>query len=618
MGAVVSFIEDVVSGVVDAVGDVVEEVVNVAEKVIETVAENPILIVAAIAAPYALGALAAEAGVVGALEVATAAEAVETGAAVLEATGTATAVASAETAAAATVIEGGATVAEATTAASLAADGATVAEAVSSATAGAVETSALTEVASTATETMTNAWETISQAAQNITSTIGETLAPGADPMLQKLAGQVAVNTATNGGDFEKALLNTGLSFGTGFLGSEIADVTGSDLAGRVAANSAKQLVTTGDIDLTKLAGSELGKFVGNEVADETGSDLAGKAASSVTNSTVQGKDATAGLLGLGVGEIVNGATNTIDDFIKSSGVDSSVTGEDQSGVTKTGSVEGGLTAVANNDAKNDENIDTTTGGLNQVIDTSDATTNPSTPTTLTGEKEIDRAVDDIISGTSTAPTGEDTTVSTVDTPVVNEVPVSTEVPVNPETPPAPTGGLNQIAADTSINAPETSVTAPTTATTNEENKDVLSTIGEEKPVPTEEPDIKGVAKDAAAVAGAATAAGAGTSALIKNLTSVVTNKAKTGLTKSLTKSLTSTKAPVRNQLTSAQMAAMKVAATKPSRPPIQMDVSKLIPVAKKTSTPLAPPAKIDVSKLTPVKNIASLTSILNKAKKPG
>jgi len=618
MGAVVSFIEDVVSGVVDAVGDVVEEVVNVAEKVIETVAENPILIVAAIAAPYALGALAAEAGVVGALEVATAAEAVETGAAVLEATGTATAVASAETAAAATVIEGGATVAEATTAASLAADGATVAEAVSSATAGAVETSALTEVASTATETMTNAWETLSQAAQNITSTIGETLAPGADPMLQKLAGQVAVNTATNGGDFEKALLNTGLSFGTGFLGSEIADVTGSDLVGRVAANSAKQLVTTGDIDLTKLAGSELGKFVGNEVADETGSDLAGKAASSVTNSTVQGKDATAGLLGLGVGEIVNGATNTIDDFIKSSGVDSSVTGEDQSGVIKTGSVEGGLTAVANNDAKNDENIDTTSGGLNQVIDTSDATTNPSTPTTLTGEKEIDRAVDDIISGTSTAPTGEDTTVSTVDTPVVNEVPVSTEVPVNPETPPAPTGGLNQIAADTSINAPETSVTAPTTATTTEENKDVLSTIGEEKPVPTEEPDIKGVAKDAAAVTGAATAAGAGTSALIKNLTSVVTNKAKTGLTKSLTKSLTSTKAPVRNQLTSAQMAAMKVAATKPSRPPIQMDVSKLIPVAKKTSTPLAPPAKIDVSKLTPVKNIASLTSILNKAKKPG
>jgi hypothetical protein len=105
---------------------------------------------------------------------------------------------------------------------------------------------------------------------------------------------------------------------------------------------------------------------------------------------------------------------------------------------------------------------------------------------------------------------------------------------------------------------------------------------------------------------------------LIKNLTSVVTNKAKTGLTKSLTKSLTSTKAPVRNQLTSAQMAAMKVAATKPSRPPIQKDVSKLIPVAKKAATPVLPSAKMDVSKLTPVKNIASLTSILNKAKKPG
>ena len=453
--------------------------------------------------------------------------------------------------------------------------------------------------------------------------------------MLQKLAGQVAVNTATNGGDFEKALLNTGLSFGTGFLGSEVADVTGSDLAGRVAANSAKQLVTTGDIDITKLAGSEIGKLVGNEVADETGSDLAGKAASSVTNSTIQGKDATTGLLNLGVGEIVNGATNTVSNFVKSSGVDDSVTGEDQIGVQKTGSVESGLNAVSNNNVKNDENTNTdvTTGGLNQVlnttsnVDTPVDTTTPTnvisdTTTTLSGEKPIDRTIDDIISGTTTAPTGEDTTVSTVDTPVVNEVPVNTEVPVTPETPPAPTGGLNQIAADTSINAPETSVTAPTTATTTEENKDVLSTIGEEKPVPTEEPNIKGVAKDAATVAGAATAAGAGTNALINKLTSVVTNTAKTGLTKSLnkslTKSLTSTKAPARTQPTAAQMAAMKVAATKPSKPPIQMDVSKLIPVAKKTSTPLAPPAKIDVSKLTPVKNIASLTSILNKAKKPG
>jgi hypothetical protein len=495
---------------------------------------------------------------------------------------------------------------------------------VSSATAGAVETSALTEVASTATETMANAWETLSQAAQNITSTIGETLAPGTDPMLQKLAGQVAVNTATNGGDFEKALLNTGLSFGTGFLGSEVADITGSDLAGRVAANSAKQLVTTGDIDLTKLAGSEVGKFVGSEVADETGSDLAGRAASSVTNSTIQGKDATTGLLNLGIGEIVNGATNTAGDFIKSAGVDSSITGEDQDGVTKTGSVEGGLTAVANNDAKNNENIDTTTGGLNQVLDTVDNKTDTTTtPTTLTGDKEVDRSIDDIVSGTSTAgtTTGGDTTISTVDTTANNEVPVTT------------TGGLNQVAttgadnivtgADTTVTGEDTNATNATGATTpSTENKDVLSTIGEEKPVATEEPDIKGVAKDAAAVAGAATAAGAGTNALINKLTSVVTNKAKTGLTqslnKSLTKSLTSTKAPARTQPTAAQMAAMKVAATKTSKPPIQMDVSKLIPVAKKTTAPVAPPAKIDVSKLTPVKNIASLTSILNKAKKPG
>ena len=62
MSVVHDIVSDVVGGVVDAVGTVAETVVNVAEKVVQTVADNPLLIVAAIAAPYALSALAADAG----------------------------------------------------------------------------------------------------------------------------------------------------------------------------------------------------------------------------------------------------------------------------------------------------------------------------------------------------------------------------------------------------------------------------------------------------------------------------------------------------------------------------------------------------------------------------
>lgn len=576
MGAVVDFVEDVVGGVVDAVGDVAEAVIDLAEDVIETVAENPILIVAAIAAPYALGALAAETAAVGALEVATAAEAVEVGTAVLEATEAFTAVASAETAAAYTVIEGGATVLEAAEAASLVSEGATVAEAVSSATAGAVETSALTEVASTATETMTNAWNTLSEAAKGITQTIGETLAPGADPMLQKVAGQVAVNTATNGGDFEKALLNTGLSLGSGFLGAEVAEVTGSDLAGRVAANSAKQLVSTGDIDLTRLAGSEVGRFVGSEVADETGSDLAGKAASSVTNSVVTGRDPTTGLLNVGVGALVNEGVNAVNEFTKTSGIDDSMTGEDQEGVTKTGSVEGGLNAVAENDAKNE-----TSGGLGQMLDATEAETTQA-PTTLTGEASVDRAIDDIESGTST---------ETADQVVAKTADVTT-----------PTGGLNQVAETTT---PET-VTPPADISTEVAQ---VTPTDEQKGVtiPTKTEEEK-----------ATTAQQAGAGALSGAVTSKLVSALKPQLTSTITKSLLPTKAPTRPQPNAQQLAAMKIAATKPTRPPIQMDVSKLMPVKKVAPAPTVAPKRVNVSTLTPIGAGSSLTSILKNIKKPG
>jgi hypothetical protein len=164
-------------------------------------------------------------------------------------------------------------------------------------------------------EAASSAWETMSQAAQSLTQSIGETLVPGADSSIQKIVGQVAQNTVTNGGDFQKAVENSFLSFGTGALGSQVADITGSDMAGRVASNATRQLAKTGDVNLAGLAGSEVGRYVGSEVAEETGSALAGKAAASVAGSTLAGKDAKTGLLKLGINEGVNSAFGAASDL---------------------------------------------------------------------------------------------------------------------------------------------------------------------------------------------------------------------------------------------------------------------------------------------------------------
>jgi hypothetical protein len=62
----------------------------------------------------------------------------------------------------------------------------------------------------------------------------------------------------------------------------------------------------------------------------------------------------------------------------------------------------------------------------------------------------------------------------------------------------------------------------------------------------------------------------------------------------------------------------MKIAAAKPTRPPIQMDVSKLMPVKRTAPTPTVAPKQVNVSTLTPLSSSSSLTSILKNIKKAG
>lgn len=616
MAAVVEAFVDAISDVVEAVGDVLEDVVELAEDVVTFVAENPLLLVAAIAAPYALGAFAAEAGVVGALEIATAAEAIEVGTAVLEATELATAVASAEVAAATTVIEAGATIAEATAAATAVAEGATVAEAVTVATGGAVEVSAIAEVATTAASEVasTSAWETLSQAAQNITTTIGETLAPGADASIQKTIGQVALNTATNGGDLEKGLESTFLSLGTGFLGSEVASATGSDLAGRVAANATNQLVRTGDVNLTGLASGEIGKLVGSEVADETGSNLLGKAASSVTSSTIQGKDATTGLLNLGIGEAVNTAFNAGNDIItgapKAETVDD-IVGKDTSTISNVIDTNKVLDTVLDDTAGVDTVLDDTTktpvGGLAAVTQTPTITTSDDTGSTAVV------IPDDLSTVTSVAPA---TTiidnladVTKVTSPVINTVDDVDVVDLPPvvtgsTTPTATVAATDEDDLQKQIDAIVSSEEKKTPVV---EVKDdivspsaVTSTV-DEVPVgglniiqqtQTDEPKVDPVTGEVKAATTSSNIPLAGSG--------IVSGLIKSNLTKSLNKSL----APKRP--TGGLKTALKpVAPLKKAAAP-RMDISKLMPIKRAPVKPTAPKGT-----LTPVTNIAGLTSML-------
>jgi hypothetical protein len=230
----------------------------------------------------------------------------------------------------------------------------------------------LAATAASGTGGLSSVFNNLTDTATNFTQKLGESFLPNADTATQKFIGKIATNTITNGGDLEKAILNTGLSYGTGILGNEIANATGSDIAGRVASQTAQQLFTTGDVDPSKLAGSEFGRLVGSQVAEETGSNLAGKAASSVTNSVLQGKDASSGLLSLGINEAVNKGANAISDFGGVSDTDNQVD------TTQTSA--GGLNAVVDNSAQE------TTGGLNQVANLDD-TTNANQ---LSGQSNVD------------------------------------------------------------------------------------------------------------------------------------------------------------------------------------------------------------------------------------
>jgi hypothetical protein len=606
MAVVLLFLAEVAAEAVVAeiVGEMVVEEVIASSFVAEAVATDAVMVAAAEAAPAVLETMAvsvapeiatvtelatssafevgsaafeATAEVSGALTTADTVVAVEQATSTLAATGETVATASVEQTAATAAIEGGATVEQATAAVESVQSGSTVAEAVSTATQGEVIVSPAVEVVSSTETASTNVFQQMSDAAQKFTQSIGETLAPEADPSVQKLIGQVAQNTATSGGDLKKGVENTFLGMGTGALGSEIADITGSDLAGRVASNATRQLATTGDVNLTGLASGEFGKLVGSEVADETGSNLLGKAASSVTSSTLQGKDATSGLLNLGINEGVNSAFGATSDLF---GAPKAETVKDITGDTDDTTVDtttpaaidekqpvvGGLAAVTNtpeitvdeiNDAKTPTTSTVIPDDLSQVTNVEEIGV-PKTPAvtgapTTTGQLPTTGETDDILAKIDEITGPEDKKTAQVES-VEDKVIAPTSTTPTEET---PIGGLNVIQK------------------TQEQQPTVDPATGEVK-APT----------SILPLAGSGIATG-----LLKN---AVTSKLKQAV------------APTKRPAGGLNSAMKPVAVKKPAAP--KMDISKLIPIAKAPVKPTAPKGT-----LTPVTNIAGLTSLLKK-----
>lgn len=400
MSAVVDAIGDVVGGVVDAVGSVVEGAVDLAGDVIQTVADNPLLIVAAIAAPYALAAMAGTAATGAGISLAGASlgeglafapslgagigsAGISAGAMTGIGTGMGISAAAMETAALGTALAG-ATLSATEAAASAIADPFTFAPMEQAATYGtntlecsatdlatfdssqtaastvmgqsptwsfdtnylssntftqAQQASSLasspemsfsqaiesatggTITPNVSTSIFTNAWDTAKGIGQSIVdmnssaskfmNQIGQTLAPGADPMIQKYITNTAFNTVANGGDLESAMKSGAIGTVSGLAGNQVfgatADTlgkTGASMLGNAATGATGTLLSGGDIG-TSLLNAGIGA-VGSGVSNIAGSPLLGGAVKTGLSAGLNGGDVGNALLSYGLNTGIN------------------------------------------------------------------------------------------------------------------------------------------------------------------------------------------------------------------------------------------------------------------------------------------------------------------------
>ena len=173
--------------------------------------------------------------------------------------------------------------------------------AVSTATNGAV-------TPTNATSVFSNAWDSakgIVNKVNSFTNQIGQTIAPGADPMVQKAITNFGTNMVTTGGDLKASLENTAIGTGVNLASKEVTDLTsstlgdtGSKIAGSTAGNITGALASGADPTQALISGVAGGAGAG--VTNITGSPILGKTASTLTGSTLSGGDIGQSLVKLG------------------------------------------------------------------------------------------------------------------------------------------------------------------------------------------------------------------------------------------------------------------------------------------------------------------------------
>ncbi len=157
-------------------------------------------------------------------------------------------------------------------------------------------------------------------------NTIGKTIAPNADPLVQRSITNFGTNMVTTGGDVEQSLKGSLIGPATGVIGKEVTTLTspamgdfGSRLLGGTAANTAGALLS-GATPEQALMGASIGA-TGSTVTNLTGSPLLGGAAKTIAGSALTGRDVSDSLLGYGASAGVDALS---DYLVEKSGLPTS------------------------------------------------------------------------------------------------------------------------------------------------------------------------------------------------------------------------------------------------------------------------------------------------------
>jgi hypothetical protein len=203
--------------------------------------------------------------------------------------------------------------------------------ALASTTGGTVAPNVSTNIFAQAWDAAKGVYNTVSEAsaqADKFLNSIGNVIAPGADPLIQKTITNTAVNTVANGGDFESALKGSIIGTGAGVAGSKVAGMTvdtvgkrGASILGGAAENATGTALSGGDVGQSLLnSGVRAGAGItGSYVSDLTGSKILGSAAGDAAGTALSGGDVKSSILNSGVKAGVGYTGKGITDLTGSS-----------------------------------------------------------------------------------------------------------------------------------------------------------------------------------------------------------------------------------------------------------------------------------------------------------